>query len=167
VWRAAEGCRTNMKTVFMAAACDSPFPQAHFDNVAWNQLIVKALFIDVPLARIYGIDGRLSHELTHMVLDYMDERTSAGRHIPIDAWLCIGTTTDSRFDKAVNATLESTSLKQQAAAIIALGRAQREKDLQRLLTIKLHPSVKNVTQHVINGKTTQSDFHELVSQIED
>jgi hypothetical protein len=166
VWRAAEGCRTNMKTVFTAVACDSPFPQAHFNDVAWNQLIVKALFTEVPLTRIYGIDSRLSQELTHMVLDYMDERTSAGRSIPVDAWLCIGTTTDKRFDKAVRTALQSSSLKQQAAAIVALGRAQRETDLQELISIKTDPSIKNVAQQVLNGKTTQTDFHELVSHFE-
>lgn len=166
VWRAAEGCRTNMKTVFMAVACDSPFPQAHFDDIAWNQLVVKALFTEVPLARVWGIDNRLSTELTHMVLDYMDERKSAGRDIPVDAWLCMGMTTDARFDKAVNIALQSSSFKQQAAAIVALGRAQREQDLQKLLKNNIDPSLKNIAIQVLNGKNTQSDFHELVSQLE-
>lgn len=166
VWRAAEGCRTNMKTVFMSIACDSPFAQAYFDNTAWNQLVVKALFIEVPLSRIYGIDRRLSNELTTMVLDYMDERRSAGRSIPVDAWLCLGTTTDPRFDNAVNIAMQSTALTQQAAAIVALGRAQREKDLQKMLSSDIAPSIKNIAQQVTNGKTTQSDFHELISQLE-
>lgn len=166
LWRAAEGCRTNMKTVFMAVACDSPFPQAHFDHVAWNQLVVKALFTETPLARVYGVDNRLSSELTHIVLDYMDERTSAGRDTPVDAWLCIGTTTDNRFDKAVNVALQTSSLKQQAAAIIALGRAQREQELPKILASNINSSIKNIAQQVLNGKTTQSDFHELVSQFE-
>jgi hypothetical protein len=165
VWRAAEGCRTNMKTIFMAVACDSPFPHTHFDDVAWNQLVVKALFTEVPLARIHGIDKRLSTELTLMVLDYMDERKSAGRDIPVDAWLCISMTTDARFDKAVTIALQS-SFKQQAAAVVALGRAQREKDLQKLLTNNIDPPLKNIATQVLNGKTAQSDFHELVSHFE-
>lgn len=166
VWRAAEGCRTNMKTIFMAVACDSSFPCMYFDDVAWNQLIVKALFTDTPLARVYGVDSRLSNELTHIVLDYMDERSSAGRHIPVDAWLCIGTTNDLRFDQAVETALQSPSLTQQAAAIVALGRAQREKTLQLLLASKIEPPIKKVVQNVLNDKITQTDFHELVSQFE-
>ena len=166
VWRAAEGCRTNMKTIFMAVACDSPFPCIYFDDVAWNQLIVKALVTDTPLARVYGVESRLSHELTHIVLDYMDERSSAGRHIPVDAWLCIGTTNDLRFDQAVETALQSPSLTQQAAAIVALGRAQREKTLQLLLASKIEPPIKNVVQDVLNGKIIQTNFHELVSQFE-
>ncbi len=90
VWRAAEGCRTNMRSIFMSVACDSPFPVKHFDEVAWNQLVVKALFTETPLWRVYGLDNRLSDTLAVMVLDYMDERRSAGRSIPIDAWLCLG-----------------------------------------------------------------------------
>jgi hypothetical protein len=134
--------------------------------VAWNQLVVKALFTEVPLARVYGVDGRLSSELTHMVLDYMDERKSAGRTIPIDAWLCIGTTSDPRFDSAIEAAMQSPSLKQQAAAIVALGRAQREQDLQKISANKTDSLIKNITQQVLNGKTTQTDFYELISHLE-
>ena len=34
-WRAGEGCRTNMRSVFEAVACDTPFPAAWFDDVAF------------------------------------------------------------------------------------------------------------------------------------
>lgn len=90
VWRAAEGCRTNMRSVFAAVACDSPYPFLHFDTLTWNQMLLKALFIGEPLNTIYGFNLRTTPELMTMVNDYIDERRSAGRDIPADAhWLLV------------------------------------------------------------------------------
>lgn len=89
-WRAAEGCRTNIVPVFESVACDSPFPASHFDEVAWKQLVVKALFIDAPLWRVQGLDGRLSEDLARMALDLAEERRSAGRDVPHELWLALG-----------------------------------------------------------------------------
>lgn len=90
VWRAAEGCRTNMRSVFAAVACDSPYPFLYFDDLAWNQMLLKALFIGEPLQHIYGFNLRSTAELIAMVNDYVDERCSAGRDIPADVQLLIG-----------------------------------------------------------------------------
>lgn len=89
-WRAGEGCRTNIVPVFESVACDSPFAQAHFKEVAWKQLVVKALFIGAPLWRVYGLDQRLSEDLARMVLDLVEERSSAGRQVPCELWLALG-----------------------------------------------------------------------------
>ncbi|WP_049629472.1 EboA domain-containing protein [Cellvibrio sp. pealriver] len=90
IWRAAEGCRTNMRSVFAAVACDSPYPFLYFDDLAWNQMLLKALFIGEPLQHIYGFNLRTTAELITMVNDYVDERCSAGRDIPADVRLLIG-----------------------------------------------------------------------------
>jgi len=89
--RAAEGCRSNMGVVFEAVACDSPYPRLYFDEVAWNHLVIKALFIGAPLWRVHGVDERLSPELARMALDLADERRSAGRPVPPELWMCLGT----------------------------------------------------------------------------
>lgn len=85
-----EACRSNMRSVFCAAACDNPFPVTHFDDIAWRQLVMKAVFIEVPLARIYKLEQRLSPTLATMAEDYIAERTSAGRSIPADIELLMG-----------------------------------------------------------------------------
>lgn len=89
LWRAAEGCRTNMRSVFVAVACGSAYPYLHFDDVAWNQMLLKAIFIEEPLTNIYGFNLRTTPELKTMVQDYIDERRSAGRTIPADASLLL------------------------------------------------------------------------------
>ena len=89
-WHMKEACRSNMRSVFSAAACDNPYPVNHFDDIAWRQLVMKAVFIEVPLARIYKLEERLSPTLATMAEDYIAERTSAGRSIPADVELLIG-----------------------------------------------------------------------------
>jgi hypothetical protein len=84
-----EACRSNMRSLFCAAACDNPFPLHHFDEIAWNQLVMKAIFIEVPLAQIYGVEQRLSEKLAAMTRDFIAERTSAGRSIPKDTELLL------------------------------------------------------------------------------
>jgi hypothetical protein len=90
VWRAGEGCRSNMRSVFEAAALDTPFPSLHFDDLAWRQCVIKCLFVGAPLWRLWGLDARLSPELARMALDLADERRSAGRPVPHELWLCLG-----------------------------------------------------------------------------
>lgn len=165
VWRAAEGCRTNMKSVFMAVACDSPFPAQYFDDIAWNQLLVKALFTETPLWRVHGLDQRLSTTLAYMVLDYMEERRSAGREIPIDAWLCLGGCKDPRVDKFILLALDTVSLKTRSAVVIALGRAGRIDILQQLLNDYSDPRLQVIIQQALDGEVDQYAFHRLIAEI--
>lgn len=88
-WHMKEACRSNMRSLFCAAACDNPFPFHHFDEIAWNQLVMKAIFIEVPLAQVYGVQQRLSQKLSAMTQDFIAERTSAGRSIPKDTELLL------------------------------------------------------------------------------
>jgi hypothetical protein len=89
-WRAKEGCRTNMVSVFEANVLDTPLPARVFDDVAWNQAVIKCVFVGAPLWRLFGLDERLSPELARMALDLADERRSAGRPVQHELWLALG-----------------------------------------------------------------------------
>jgi hypothetical protein len=84
------GCRTNAKRVFEAIACDNPFPAAHFPELNFNQLVMKAVFIEAPVARIEGLASRRNPELLRMARDYASERRSASRPVPADVALILG-----------------------------------------------------------------------------
>ena len=90
LWQMKEACRSNMRSIVWAAGCDNPFPVTYFDDIAWRQLVMKALFIEIPLAHIYHLEHRLSATLANMANDYIAERTSAGRSIPTDIKLILG-----------------------------------------------------------------------------
>lgn len=126
VWRAAEGCRTNIVPVFESVACDSPYPVTHFDDVAWKQLVVKAMFIGAPLWRVWGLDGRLSEDLARMALDLADERRSAGRPVQHELWLALGPYGGDRARASLEKELASGDTLGVRAAELAL--ARRESD---------------------------------------
>ena len=79
-----DACRTNILPLFEAVACENPYPADHFPERNFNQLVLKALFNNVGLARIVGLDRRANPELARMAGDYEAERRAAGRSVPGD-----------------------------------------------------------------------------------
>lgn len=137
VARSAEGCRTNMRTVFEANGCDTPFPAAHFDEVAWRQLCVKALFVESPLWRVVGFDARVDEELARMALDLADERRSAGRPVYPELWMCLGSAESGleateRKLAAIDAELSGGDELSRKGAILALGRLGQSARLEEV-----------------------------------
>ncbi|HEY2387384.1 MAG TPA: EboA domain-containing protein [Candidatus Binatia bacterium] len=81
---AADACRSHVRPIFEALACENPFPARHLSTLHFNQMILKALFLDVPLMRVLGLDARRSDELGRMARDYAAERRAAGRPVSAD-----------------------------------------------------------------------------------
>lgn len=81
---AVDACRSHIQPLFEAIACENPFPARHFPELNFNQMILKALFTGVALARVIGCDGRVTPELSRMAADYASERRAAGRSVPPD-----------------------------------------------------------------------------------
>ena len=81
---AIDACRTNIIPVFEALACENPYPATHFPDRNFNQMVLKAMFNSIALARIFGLAGRRNEELSRMARDYAAERTAAGRTVPAD-----------------------------------------------------------------------------------
>ena len=159
-WRAGEGCRSNMRSIFEAVACDSQFPAAHFDDVAWRQLIMKAVFLNAPLWRVYGLDTRLSPELARMALDFVDERRSANRPIPPQLWLCLGTHGGERALEALRTELRRGDLLGRRAALLALARAGQLPKVHQWLGRWLGDLEPTLAQ-AQSGEITQLAFRDL------
>jgi hypothetical protein len=87
---AADACRTSVLPIFAAIACENPFPARHLSALHFNQMVLKALFLDVSLARVIGLGGRRSAELTRMARDYAQERRAAGHAVSADLAVLAG-----------------------------------------------------------------------------
>lgn len=83
---AREASRTNIVDVFDSIALDNPFPSAHFPEEAWNQLVLKSLFIDRPLYRMQGIDEQSNFTLVEALSNLAHERWAAGRYVSPELW---------------------------------------------------------------------------------
>jgi hypothetical protein len=81
---AVDACRTSVQTVFEAIACENPFPADLFPELNFNQMVLKAMFNGVALARIVRLGERAGPELARMAADYAAERRAAGRSVPAD-----------------------------------------------------------------------------------
>ena len=85
--QAVDSCRTNILPLFESVACENPYPADFFPDLNFNQMVLKALFNGVPLARVIGLTRRLNPDLARMATDYAAERRAAGRTIPADILL--------------------------------------------------------------------------------
>ncbi|MFH5831926.1 EboA family metabolite traffic protein [Halalkalibaculum sp. DA384] len=118
--RGAEGIRSNMTSVFNAVALHNPYPADYFDEGAWNQLVLKALFVQSPLYQIQGLDQRANQTLADMLVDYAHERWAAGRTVSPELWRPVGPFAEGSVVKDLATVLENDDPVQQQAGILAL-----------------------------------------------
>ena len=120
VLRAAEGIRTSMKAVFEAVAHRNPYPAEQLSEPAWNQMVLKTLFIGSTLHPIVGLDRRTNPELARMLCDYAHERWSAGRPISPELWRCVGPHARGEMLRDLGRVLEKGTEPERTAAALAL-----------------------------------------------
>ncbi|MCB1077411.1 MAG: EboA domain-containing protein, partial [Verrucomicrobiae bacterium] len=117
---AREASRTNIVNVFDAIALDNPFPAAHFPEEAWNQLVLKALFISRPLYRMEGIDDRANATLVEMLSNLAHERWAAGRPVSPELWRsCTKFLTDRIVEDLGRVAANDEPGQREAVALIA------------------------------------------------
>lgn len=81
LFRAHEGARSNNTLLFNSIALNNTYPLNFFDENSWNQLILKAFFIESDVKQIIGIQKNLNPNLIKMLLDFANERSKAGRTV--------------------------------------------------------------------------------------
>lgn len=121
--RATEGLRSNMLVVYQAVAHANPYPAEHLAEQAWNQMVLKALFVGTTLHPIVGLDQRANERLARMLCDYAHERWAASRTISPELWRCVGPLARGPMLADLQRVLEQGSAPERAAAVLALRRA--------------------------------------------
>lgn len=159
--RAAEGCRSSMRVVYEAAACDTPLPLRHFDDLAWRQLAIKAVFVGAPLWRVHGLDARIDAELARMALDLVEERRAAGRRIQPELWLCLGRSGGERGEQSLARELAGDWAPGRAAAALASARAGRLEPVRAAFERESDPLARATMEAALRGRIHQGAWSQL------
>ena len=164
-WRAAEGCRTNMVSVFEANVLDTPYPLRWFDDVAWRQAVLKCVFVGAPLWRLYGLDERLSEELARMALDLVDERRSAHREVQPELWACVGPYGGERALASIERELAAGNphVAGRRAGALALARHGARERLAALHEAERDAAVRATMERALEATPSSTDFGVLRS----
>jgi hypothetical protein len=120
---ARDACRTHTQPLFEAVACENPFPARWFDEGAFNQMVLKAVFVGVSLQRIVGLGGRLGADLARMAHDYANERFAAGRPVTPELWPIIGAHPPAGAVARLVGLVEHPDPEHRLGAALGLGRA--------------------------------------------
>jgi muconolactone delta-isomerase len=146
--RAAEGIRSNMTSVFNAIALRNPYPARYLDDNAWNQLVLKAMFVGSPLHLIWGLDQRINPALTQMAIDYAHERWAAKRTVTPELWRLVGQFANAELKPDLERALNDLDSIQQAAAALACAQSPSS-EIRSLLNH--HPAMQ---QAIHEGRLT-------------
>jgi len=141
--QAAEGLRTNIRSVFEAVAHNNPFPREQYSVECWNQMVVKALFIGSPLAPIQGLDERANPELARILCDYAHERWAANREVSPELWRCVGPFAEhAMLDDLRKAVASDRDVERRAAALALAASA----DPQAAQILSAAPDLKQLIE---------------------
>jgi hypothetical protein len=81
--------RTNNVHLFSTLSLHNSYPARYYDDGAFEQLILKALFLGLNITHIESLTQRLHIDLSNKCMDLVHERLAADRSPPISIWLAI------------------------------------------------------------------------------
>ncbi|MEL6398719.1 MAG: EboA family metabolite traffic protein [Cyanobacteria bacterium J06626_4] len=145
---AIDGLRTNVTAAFNAIALNNPYPADYFDEAAWNQMVLKALFVDSRLSQIQGLEARANAKLAQMLSDYAHERWAAGRPVNPQLWRPLGWFATGSLVADLERALSSDVPHEQQAAALACASAPSA------AAHALLERVPTLQQKVANGQLT-------------
>src|SRR5690606_5226242 len=116
--QAVEALRTNISTVFDAIALNNPYPALYFNEQQWNQMYLKAAFMQQDLNRIVQVGQRANKELTRIISDYAHERWAASREIDPCFWRPVGNFMDEKLLKDMKRLFASDNMSEKKAAAL-------------------------------------------------
>ncbi len=118
--KATEGVRNNMKSAYEAVALHNPFPAQYFAEGAWNQMVVKALFVDSPLRDVVGLDARANITLKQILVDLAHERWAAQRLVSPEIWRLVAPFANEMDILDLQKVLQNGNALEQSGAALAL-----------------------------------------------
>lgn len=115
---AVEALRSNISTVFNAIALKNPYPATFFNEQQWNQMYLKAVFIESDLSKILSVDDRGNDDLSRIISDYAHERWAASRTINPLFWRPVSKSMNGQLLKDMQRLLSSESIVENEAGAL-------------------------------------------------
>lgn len=136
---AVEALRTNIGTVFDAISQENPYPHEFFNEQQWNQMYLKAAFMQRDLGKLLEVDKRANKDLARIISDYAHERWAAGRNVDPLFWRPVSGFLEGVLLQDMARLLQSEDLaEKKAGALCCYHSPQR----QAKLLLENHPDLK-------------------------
>ncbi len=147
---AVNGLRTNITRVFEAIALNNPYPADYLDKAAWNQMILKAVFMGRPLYRIHEADARTNPALARMLVDFAHERWAAGRPVIPELWRFVAPYADASHQTDLARVTASENPLESAAGKLACYQSTSP-DLPALADADQLPTWEQIGKELFDG----------------
>ena len=145
---ATEALRSNILSVFNAIALNNPYPGLYFNDQQWNQMYLKAAFVETDLSQIIDIEKKANAELARIISDYAHERWAASRTINPLFWRPVSHFLNPTLLKDMKRLLESTDQKEKYAAALC---CLESNSVEATVLINSYPELrKEIEQKNIN-----------------
>lgn len=113
-----EALRTNIASVFDAISLKNPYPARFFNDQQWNQMYLKAAFMERDLSLIEAVEERANSDLARIISDYAHERWAASRTIDPLFWRPVSNYLDAALLEDMHRLLKSDDLKENYAGAL-------------------------------------------------
>lgn len=147
---AVEALRTNISLIFDAITLNNPYPAKYFNDQQWNQMYLKAAFMERDLSMIQSVDERANADLARIISDYAHERWAASRKIDPMFWRPVSGFLNPVLLKDMEHLLESNDETENRAGALCCYHSNSQKALEIL---NRHEGLK---QEIEEGKLTWS-----------
>jgi hypothetical protein len=124
---AVEALRTNIATIFDAISLNNPYPSMFFNDQQWNQMYLKAAFMERDLSLITDIEARANKDLVRIISDYAHERWAASRKVDPYFWRPVGRFLNDTLVEDMNRLFLSEDEKENMAAALACSISENPK----------------------------------------
>lgn len=155
---AVEALRTNIASVFNAISAHNPYPAIYFNSQQWNQMFLKAAFIESDLTTFNDIDGKANKDLARIISDYAHERWAAGRTINPYFWRPVTNFIEGPIVNDIQRLFESDNITENKVASICCFYSNNEIAKQML---EKYPSyIKQLKEKKLTWNTLKIDENE-------
>ena len=123
---AVDALRTNITPVFDAISLNNPYPGLYFDDAQWNQMYLKAAFMQRDLSLIMDVDKKANKELSRIISDFAHERWAASRDVNPVFWRPVGKFIDDVLLGDMKKLFESANENERMAAALCCSASENE-----------------------------------------